>query len=46
MLFLVFISALTGAWLFTWLKHKFVQASLRQDKIDMRLERLEYDKID
>lgn len=46
MLFLIFISTLTAAGLFTWLKHKFIQAELRQERMEMRLKELGYDKID
>lgn len=41
MLFLVFIWAFNGALLFTWLKHKFIQAELRQEGFDNRLKALE-----
>ncbi len=46
MLFLVLIWSFTGALLFTWLKHKYVQAELRQEILDNRLKELEYGKED
>ena len=45
MLLLIFIWVFTGAWLFTWLKHKFIQAELRQESFDNRLEALENEKV-
>jgi len=41
MLFLVLIWSFTGALLFTWLKHKFIQAELRQEIFENRLRALE-----
>lgn len=44
MLFLVLIWSFTGALLFTWLKHKFIQAELRQERFDNRLKVLEHEE--